>query len=223
MGFSSESHAELIESLKAIDTLVNFAQICEPDDLDKNRKLFLKLAVVLIVTRFQVFVEGVLKEFLEHITADKLNYENVPVFAKLNSMRIAISESAFENMLQNAEAYTPKKYNVIKSRFAQLNSHFESVVTIQNLKLKTTFPLGKTGANELVDLLKQFEGKNVFNEKGFDTDKLNSLLLTRHLIIHQDISQGVTEETVMQHRIYIEELSRFILNYLESFDNLVRV
>ena len=46
------------------DTLIDFAKQEDANGNQDNRILFLKLSVVAMVTKFQVFVETILKEFL---------------------------------------------------------------------------------------------------------------------------------------------------------------
>ena len=80
---------------------------------------------------------------------------------------------------------------------------------------KTKFSLGKTGKGELIDLLSQIDGdQNPF--ESFDTDdfdKLDSVLQTRHLIIHQDRFTG-TEATVTDNVSFIKNLVEYIDEYL---------
>jgi len=223
MGFSSESLISLKVSLKSVDTLIAYAQEDKGDEFDNTRKLFLKLSIVLIVTRLQVFVEGVLKEFGQYLFDCSLNYSNLSVFAKLTSMRILLSELSLDKKLQNPESYNEARYMEIKGALDHLQSHFESEVKGRNLNFKGLFPLGKTGSGELIELFKQFEGINIFDNTEIDIEVLNSLLLTRHLIIHHDISKELTEKVVCDYREYIEKLSDFIENYLEGIVSVVGV
>ena len=80
---------------------------------------------------------------------------------------------------------------------------------------KTKFPLGKTGKGELVELLSQIDGDQSpfesFDKDDFD--KLDSVLQTRHLIIHQDRFTG-TETTVTDNVSFIKNLVEYIDEYL---------
>jgi len=222
MEFSSEAHSEFVISLNSIDTLIHLAESNQNTD-DTNRKLFLKLSVVLLVTRLQVYIEKLLSEFSEFCLNQNINYANFPVFGKLNSLKIFLSDIKLEKKLENPSLYNQEKYDAVKDVISQINSHFENVVNQSNLKFNTSFPLGKTGAKELVELFKQFEGKNIFSESNFDTNILNSILFTRHSIIHQDSAQSLTEVIVKEHKRYIEKLSEFLLGYLKNLVNHVGI
>ena len=68
MPFTFEATNEFAESIKDIEILVNYAIQERNSDNEKNRLLFLKLAVVSSVTKLQVFIESILKEYLYVIT-----------------------------------------------------------------------------------------------------------------------------------------------------------
>ena len=85
------------------------------------------------------------------------------------------------------------------------------------LFFKTKFPLGKTGKGEIVELLSQIDGnENPFeNFVADDFNKLDSVLQTRHLIIHQDRFTG-TETTVTGNIPFLKNLVEYIDDYLYS-------
>lgn len=85
----------------------------------------------------------------------------------------------------------------------------------ESFMLKTKFPLGKTGKGELIDLLSQIDGnQNPFdNFAADDINKLDSVLQTRHLIIHQDRFTG-TETTITENIKFIKNLVEYIDEYL---------
>lgn len=55
---------------------------------DNNRVLFLKLAIILSVTKFQVFVEKILEEFRYELN-DKPS-QNLSTYMKLNSLKLSL-------------------------------------------------------------------------------------------------------------------------------------
>ncbi len=98
-----------------------------------------------------------------------------------------------------------------------MKSHFDSILRKDNFNIKTSFPLGKTGSKELIDLFRQLEGKNIFKEKKIDLNILDSILQKRHLIIHQDRDPGLSEYEVLKYQFYLKELSKEIEKYINKF------
>lgn len=223
MSFSSEPLGALRSSLSSVDILVEYATSDSTREDDSRRKLFLKLSVVLMVTRLQVFVETLLKEFCQFLGKCNLDYSNLPVFAKLTSMRLLITDLSLEKKLQNTDAYSDAKFQELKSAVLQLNSHFAEDVAERNLNFKTLFPLGKTGSKELIELFRQFEGRDIFSGAGIDINVLDGLLLTRHLIIHHDIAKDLTETVVSKYRTFVQELGEFSAAYLENLVETVGI
>ncbi len=217
MAFLSESKNEFIISLLAVDTLVKYAENEEREDNIDNRTLFLKLAVTLMVTRFQVFVESILKEFQDYITSNNLNYTKFPHFIKLNSLKLFIAEQKLDKLLTNYEAYDQSKYEKIKKYIEILGSHFSPNLNQSTFMIKTKYPIGKTGSQELIDLFLQIEGKDIFEGKKIDINILDSILQKRHLIIHQDLDPGLSEYEVLKYQLYLKNLSSLIENYINHF------
>lgn len=86
-----------------------------------------------------------------------------------------------------------------------------------NFKFSTKFPLGKTGKNELINLLKQIDGsKNPFEGFGNERlDILDSVLQTRHVIVHQDRFND-SEKSVKEKVDFLKELVVYIDEYLSK-------
>ena len=187
---------------------------------EEKKDTFLKLAVVSLVTKFQVYIESILKEFLYEIKRNQIPYSRLSVYMQLNSVKMEVGNNALINLSKHNKLNEETKQKV---RQYILNIHYivdgERVVD-DNLKIKTSFPLGRTGKKELLDLFKQIEGKkNIFaddcgNEE-IDLNQLDSLLLTRHLIIHQDRFQQ-TDTKIKEYEQYIVSVVFYCDHYLNQ-------
>ena len=62
MSLNLEASQDFYTSLNSIDVLLDFAKSEDKKGNQDNRVLFLKLSVVSMVTKFQVFIENILKE-----------------------------------------------------------------------------------------------------------------------------------------------------------------
>lgn len=136
---------------------------------------------------------------------------------KMNAIRLSLID---ENELTGIQKhkFTEEKKNIIVKYLNSISFISDDDAEIDETFLfKTKFPLGKTGKGELIDLLSQIDGtQNPF--EGFTTDdfdQLNSVLQTRHLIVHQDRFTG-TEATVASNIKFLKNLVEYIDDYLFS-------
>jgi hypothetical protein len=77
--------------------------------------------------------------------------------------------------------------------------------------------MGKQGVNEIIELYKQINGKNIFELSLLDKNKLNEILMRRHDIIHDDVSHQLTEIKVSEYNDFIEKIVKYIDSYLGQF------
>jgi len=215
MSLKYDASNEFIISLGSIDTLLEFAKSENDKNNQNNRIMFLKLSMVSMVTKFQVFIEGILKEFNYALKKNKVKYNKLPMHLKLNSIKLNSEEFDLMKKLSNPDAYNNDKLNNIKKYLNKLISHFRNFNVNDSFLIKNKFPLGKTGKEELKKLFFQIEGKDIFNN--FDIDKLDGILLTRHLIVHQDRDPGLTELKITEYLNYFKDICSLIDKYLNDF------
>lgn len=211
MPYHYEATSEFLQSMSEVEKLTTLASSDED-----NRTMFLKLAVVSMVTKFQVFVEKILGEFRYSINGTKSG--DLPLYMKMNAVRLSVIDGNPLQSMQNTTIFTEEKKNRIVSYLDSISFISDDNAEIdESFLFKTKFPLGKTGKGELVDLLSQIDGNgNPFD--CFDADdfnKLDSVLQTRHLIIHQDRFTG-TETTVEGNMAFLKNLVEYIDGYLYS-------
>ncbi len=124
--------------------------------------------------------------------------------------------------LTNPEAYNIKKINAIKKHISMIDNHFSKDGINESFALRVKFPLGKTGKDELISLFSQIEGKNIFNDTDIDINEIDGLLQKRHLIVHQDISPGLTEGDILKYQNYLKNVAKFIDNFITKYMNKLR-
>lgn len=211
MPYRYEATSDFESSISEADTLLELA-----NSDDNNRVLFLKLAIISAVTKFQVFVEKILDEFRYELN-DKPS-QNLSTYMKLNSLRISLSEGNSLIGLTKHNHFTEEKKNKIVQYLQSISYILDDNCLINDdFRFTTEFPLGRTGKNELINLLKQIDGdKNPFAKFGNERfDNLDSILQTRHNIIHQDRFNG-TETTVRESVDFLKDLVVYIDEYLSS-------
>lgn len=217
MSLDFESSRDFYLSLEAVDTLISFAESEDSKGNQDNRNLFLKLSVVSMVTRFQVFIEAIMEEFAFKLKNTDITFDRLPVHLKLNSIRMLSENFVICKKLTNQATYNEGKIETIKNHISEISSHFSKNEINDNLLMKVKFPLGKTGKNELISLFSQIEGKNIFEDADFDINEFDGLLQKRHLIVHQDISPGLTEGDVLSYQHYLKKICKFIDNVMNKF------
>ena len=211
MPYHYEATSEFIQSISEVEKLTTLASSDE-----ENRTMFLKLAVVSLVTKFQVFVEKALEEFRYSINGTKSS--NLPLYMKMNAVRLSVLNGNPLLSMQSQKVFTEEKKNRLVSYLDSISFISDDDAEINDSFLfKTKFPLGKTGKGEIVELLSQIDGsENPFeNFIADDFNKLDSVLQTRHLIIHQDRFTG-TETTVTGNITFLKNLVEYIDDYLYS-------
>lgn len=209
MAYHYEATSDFENSISEVDTLLELAA-----SDNNNRVLFLKLSIVSAVTKFQVFVENILEEFryeLNNKPSRKLS-----TYIKMNSLRLSLNDSNVFIGLTKHKHFTEEKKNKIVQYIRSISYVSDDDCQINNdFQFTTKYPLGRTGKKELVDLLKQIDGdENPFDNFGSERfDNLDSVLQTRHNIIHQDRFNG-TETTVQDNLDFLKDLVIYIDEYL---------
>lgn len=204
-------------SLAEVDTLILFSKNELAIGNEDNRKMFLKLAIVSAVTKLQVFIENILKEYHYLIISSNKTQNLLSLHLRLNSLRIFSSDNLIHKTLENPETYNTVKFAEVHNivlKTSQLCDDGHSVVP--HLQFDTKFPLGKTGLNELIKLFKQVNGENVFENPPFDPNKINEILGRRHAIVHEDSAQQLTEETIENYRIILKSVADYLDTYLTT-------
>lgn len=209
MSYNFEATNDFFESVREIDSLIVFAQR-EPD----CQTLFLKLAITSLITKFQVYVEKVLKEFRYNLNGKEASL--IPIYMRINSIKLSMPKSDL-NKLSNHRNYN-EEWKVRLNNAIDSMSYLNDDSRIDDsLQIDVKFPLGKTGKGELFDLLRQIKGdENPFDDfecDGFSIDKLDSVLQMRHLVIHQDRFTG-SERDIVDNEKFIKKVVEYIDGYL---------
>ena len=218
MPFHYEATSDFNNSLSEVTILLDLSS---SDEI--HREMFMKLALVSLVTKFQVFVEKILEEFQYNL--NDTPSKKIPTHMKMNSLRLSMDAGNPLTKILKHKNFTEDKKNIIVHYLKSISFLSDDEYLINDeFMFNTKFPLGKTGKTELIDLLKQIDGEdNPFAEFGEEKlAKLDSVLLNRHSIIHQDRFLG-TDNTVQEALSFLKDLVDYIDNYLyqklEIIDN----
>lgn len=209
MSYNHEATVDFIDGIHEVEILLKYAQ-----EYPEDQVLFLKMAIISLVTKFQVFVEGVLREYKYKLKGKPSSI--LSIYTKLNSVRIAMKES-YLNKLDNHRNYDIECKRKIDDALGVFTYLKEETPIGSDFFMEEKFPLGKTGRKELVNLLRQVRGETDpfagFNTENRQFDTLDSILQKRHLVIHQDRFNG-SKNDIEKDILFIKQLSEYIDSYL---------
>ena len=201
---------EFSTKVNEVERLIELATENTPD-----RELFLKLAAISLVTKFQVFVENLMQEFSEKLKG--VPSKKLPIHMRINSILLRNEKSPLDLIKKKPIPYGPNEFNEIKKFINDINRLHKGYKIDDSFNIKLTFPLGKTGQEELIHLFQQIKGeKEPF--KNFDTEsmkfnQLNSHLYRRHNAVHHDSFFG-TERDLRDGVNFFRNLATYMDDYL---------
>ena len=106
MLYHYEATSEFMQSVSEVEKLTALAS-----SDDENRTLFLKLAVVSLVTKFQVFVEKALDEFKYNLNG--MTSGRLPLYMKMNAIRLSVIDGNALTGIQKHHFTEEKKAKLI--------------------------------------------------------------------------------------------------------------
>jgi hypothetical protein len=104
-----ESTKYFILSLGDIEILIDYAEKARDNQDDDHRKLFMKLSIVSIVTKFQVFIESLLQEILHKLRTERIKYSSIPMQLVLNSLKISSEDSLCKKIEKQSSFKPPER------------------------------------------------------------------------------------------------------------------
>lgn len=212
-----DSTVQSLSSLNDIKFLLKQSESARDSGELTARNIYLKLSIVSLVSKLQVFVENTMNEYVYKLRANGILYSSRSDYNKCLLIKNIISSRLFENNLKNKQNYNSSFYAEIISEVNKLNLVISATSIVdENYIINTKFPLGKTGTNEIRDLIIQLEGVDIFDKYGIDLGLIDSLLNLRHNIIHQDINPGLTEFQVNGYVKMVKKIIHIINNYVYS-------
>jgi hypothetical protein len=210
MPYNFEATTDFSNGVREIDSLLKYSQ-----DNPEDQILFLKMSVISLVTKFQVFVEKILEEYKFKLKGKPCTI--LPVYSRINSVRLAMKNS-YLNKLDNNRNYDLECKNKIDKELKAFSYLKDDSLIEDDFLIDGKFPLGRTGKKELISLFRQIQGDDnpfsAFDSEEFQFDKLDSVLQKRHLVIHQDRFNG-SKNDIEKDVQFVKKLSEYIDDYLK--------
>ncbi|MBQ9230707.1 MAG: hypothetical protein IJV44_02775 [Prevotella sp.] len=187
-----DSIDHLRESMGEIDTILSYASH-NTANIEKYQ-MFNKIAIVLLSTKFEVFIE----EFIEeHSMKTIQGHTNATLPLTLKNAYIDTAVDKTANVKNRTE-----KNNYLQSLLKLMGSDGASISSIANIRPSIKFNYGKHGQKEIEAIFDR-HGMGVFIKTAQPQTCLamiNSLIAIRNNVIHQDASPGLTHQTIKDHK-----------------------
>lgn len=197
------------DSLSEVDTLLEYAK--KNARTPGRYQLFNKIAIILLVTKFEVFIESFFEEHLNR-QLKSLTLETFP-----EQMRYAYLESAICKMNEFGKK-TNKKDPLAKELSKLYQFSGGNLSCIKTIAPSTNFPNGKHGQKDLSRLF----GNHGLN--GFITrtdinslfSQINSCIGIRNSVIHQDAAPTLTHQDVQNHKKTMQDFANLLAIDVEA-------
>lgn len=187
-----DSIDHLRDSMSEIDIILSYA--AHNTSNIKKYQMFNKIAIVLLSTKFEVFIE----EFIdEHSMKSISGHTNITFPAALKNAYIDTAVEKTENVKSRGD-----KNNYLQSLLKLLGNDGVSLSGIGNIRPSIKFNYGKHGQKEIEAMFDR-HGMGAFIKTPPSQaclTMLNSLIAIRNNVIHQDASPGLTHQTIKDHK-----------------------
>ena len=206
-----DSIDNLRKGMGEIDILLKYAARNEKSKDINKYQLFNKMAITLLATKLEVFIE----EFIEEHTDKQLQYHTNQTFPK------ELKEKYFDRCI---ELITEKKQRDKKDSLFQLlvtlyDGDRAGITKVKKIRPSTKFSYGKHGQTEIVSLFERHGlGKFIKSEEAHNCLKMmDSMVAIRNNVIHQDaVPSSLTHGDVKKHKANVLEFVGYIEVDLEA-------
>ena len=187
-----DSIDHLRESMGEIDTILSYAY--HNTENIKKYQMFNKIAIVLLSTKFEVFIE----EFIDEHSMKMIKGHTNTTFPA--SLKNAYLDTAVEKT--GSVKNRTDKNSYLHSLIKLLGNDGTSISCIANIRPSVKFNYGKHGQKEIEAMFDR-HGMGIFIKSTQSQScmaMLNSLIAIRNNVIHQDASPGLTHQTIKDHK-----------------------
>lgn len=207
-------------SLKEVENLEELADLFKNniDEVSYYRALN-KTAILLLGSKFEVFLEESVFEFVEKINELRIEKQKIPTYLKVKHSQQILDE-VYKIYKHDAKIFK------VEQHLKKLSDFWNEKCECIQLNINNKFNYGSHGSNEIIELFKNINIENVFlkvnivkvrdgmlGEENIKVDfkgELNSFINMRNAITHLDQTANLTHLDVIKYRelfiLFSEEL-----------------
>lgn len=229
MTFNLESYKNFTNALEEVSLLTKFAGDSEQNP-DKYAALN-KSSLLLLTAKFEVFVEDVVREYIDEINS--MSLANLLISEQLKIKHSITRLKEIVDVIENPKK-VEKKIDVFKE-LAMLWTDQEVIFDALNIPNK--FNYGKHGSKEMQKLFSNIEIEDIFETIVLYSDSEDSLLedeqpidfkaifnnITnlRNVITHQDETPNMTHKQIEGYVKCLHNFSNVLCEYLQEKLNVL--
>lgn len=180
------------ERIKEIDILLTYARNNQRI-LDKY-KLFNKIAVVLLCTHFEVFVEAFISEHVD-VLRKCYKSDTIPQYMKDNYIN---------DTIKSLKDYTTpsRKSKPLRALFRLHDTRVSEMSAISDLEINMKYSFGKHGQEETAKLFHKFGFGDFVNSSSFRNPfrNINSAISIRNSVIHEGSAPTLSHNDVVSYK-----------------------
>lgn len=194
-----DSIDQIRNNIVEVDMLLDYASN-NTEDI-KRYQMFIKASVVLLSTKFEVFLE----EFIdEHSRLVLAGHTNATISTELKNKYI---DTAVDMVRETNNRTKKNQYLSMVSKLL-INSG-ESISTFSSIRPSTKFSFGKHGQKEIEALFERHGLKAFITSEPIHNllQIMNSLFSIKNNVIHEDASPTLTHQTIQNHK---DNIMRFV-------------
>lgn len=194
-----DSIDQIRNSVVEVDMLLDYAS--NNTENIKRYQLFIKASVVLLSTKFEVFLEEFIDEHSRMVLA---GHTNATISTELKNKYI---DTAVDMVRETNNRTKKNQYLSMVSKLL-INSG-ESISTFSRIRPSTKFSFGKHGQKEIEALFERHGLKAFITSEPIHNllQFMNSLFSIRNNVIHEDASPTLTHQTIQDHK---DNIMRFV-------------
>ena len=231
MNYNFDSLENFEKSLEEIDFLIKKVQKETEKELYQDN-IYLKSALLLLVSKFEAFLENSILDYNSEINNLKLTNDKIPTALKINHVSNFFDEKKITEKMKHKH-----KYNEVCEELGELSKLFATSNNFSSIKISNKFNYGKHGGDEVEKLFEKIGLDEIFNKitifndvKTMDTmdnesekqkvdfkGEINSITLIRNNILHQDTDRmSFTIKELTGYRNHFKQFSAQLIEVLQK-------
>jgi hypothetical protein len=209
-----DSFEEFKIALDEVNVLITQAGEYIQDQLKYS--VFNKSAVILLMAKFESYLENVVDEFCFRLSGLKLKAKNIPLSIRFQASRDIITGDFLEDLERDRTTDNEKLQRKLKKKLQELSSIWDDECLPVKIEISNKFDYGKHGEKEIRRFFKRIGIDDVFNKflidkkvDGIDGEEsytisaasdINSLTFYRNAIIHSDSNLNITHDQIKAYK-----------------------
>lgn len=201
-----DSIDEFRDRLKEIESLVCYAQQC-----DKNiteYQMFNKIAIVLMITKFEVFVENFIDEHSRKVL-EKHTSRTILDSIRGSYVKEIVVSAYKENSIREKE-------EIVKNMLCLYGPTENHLLSLMKFRPKLAFNMGKHGQKELesIFICHGMESFIKSREVSLLLESINSLIDIRNNIVHTDATPSLTDVDVIRYKKCLVDFADLLAEHI---------